>query len=144
CQKAGIKNIGDIKIKLEALQDLRKESSFESITTIFKRATNIVNQARKQKLNIYDHIDVSLLKEDAEKNLYEKYSVIDGELITLIGNKKYYDAINKLNELKPFLDSFFENVMVMCEDEKLKLNRISLINFITDRFNSFIALSLLQ
>lgn len=144
CQKAGIKNIGDIKIKLEALQNLRKESSFELITTIFKRATNIVNQARKQKLNIYARVDASLLKEDAEKKLYEKYSLIDDELITLIENKKYYDAINKLNELKPFLDSFFENVMVMCEDEKLKLNRISLINFITDRFNSFIALSLLQ
>lgn len=144
CQKNGIKNIGDIKIKLEALQSLRKEASFESITTIFKRATNILNQAKKQKLQIPEKVNVSLLQEEAEKKLYEKYSLTDQELISLIETKNYSEAISKLNDIKPFLDLFFEKVMVMCEDENLKLNRISLINFITDRFNSFVSLSSLQ
>ncbi|MFA6613744.1 MAG: glycine--tRNA ligase subunit beta, partial [Endomicrobiia bacterium] len=144
CQKDGIKNLGDIKIKLEALQNLRKETSFESITTIFKRATNILNQAKKQNLNITGKVNILLLKEETEQKLYEQYSKIDQELITLLENKEYSKAIRKLNDIKPYLDSFFENVMVMCEDENLKLNRISLISYITGRFNSFVSLSSLQ
>jgi len=143
-QKIGLKVLGDIKKKLDALQNLRKESSFESITTIFKRASNILNQARKQKLNISDIVKPDLLKEEPEQNLYNQYVVIDKQLDELLSKKDYANAINKLNDIKPYLDNFFEKVMVMCEDENIKINRISLINYITEKFNSFVNLSSLQ
>jgi glycyl-tRNA synthetase beta chain len=136
--------LGDIKKKLDALQNLRKESSFESITTIFKRASNILNQAKKQKLNISDIVKTDLLKEEPEQNLYNQYVVIDKQLDELLSKKDYASAINKLNDIKPYLDNFFEKVMVMCEDENIKINRISLINYITEKFNSFVSLSSLQ
>ena len=143
-QKLGLKVLGDIKKKLDALQNLRKENSFESITTIFKRASNILNQARKQKLNISDIVKTDLLKEEPEQNLYNQYVVIDKQLDELLSKKDYVNAINKLNDIKPYLDNFFEKVMVMCEDENIKINRISLINYITEKFNSFVNLSSLQ
>ncbi len=143
-QKLGLKVLGDIKKKLDALQNLRKESSFESITTIFKRASNILNQAKKQKLNISDVVKTDLLKEEPEQNLYNQYVVIDKQLEELLSKKDYANAINKLNDIKPYLDNFFEKVMVMCEDENIKINRISLINYITEKFNSFVNLSSLQ
>ena len=143
-QKVGLKFLGDIKKKLNALQNLRKESSFESITTIFKRASNILNQAKKQKLNISDVVKTDLLKEEPEQNLYNQYVVIDKQLDELLSKKDYANAINKLNDIKPYLDNFFEKVMVMCEDENIKINRISLINYITEKFNSFVSLSSLQ
>ena len=143
-QKIGLKVLGDIKKKLDALQNLRKESSFESITTIFKRASNILNQARKQKLNISDIVKPDLLKEEPEQKLYNQYVVIDKQLDELLSKKDYVNAINKLNDIKPYLDNFFEKVMVMCEDENIKINRISLINYITEKFNSFVNLSSLQ
>ncbi len=143
-QKLGLKVLGDIKKKLDALQNLRKESSFESVTTIFKRASNILNQAKKQKLNISDVVKTDLLKEEPEQNLYNQYVVIDKQLEELLSNKDYANAINKLNDIKPYLDNFFEKVMVMCEDENIKINRISLINYITEKFNSFVNLSSLQ
>lgn len=143
-QKLGLKVLGDIKKKLDALQNLRKENSFESITTIFKRASNILNQAKKQKLNISDIVKTDLLKEDPEQNLYNQYVVIEKQLDELLSKKDYANAINKLNDIKPYLDNFFEKVMVMCEDENIKINRISLINYITEKFNSFVSLSSLQ
>ena len=143
-QKLGLKFLGDIKKKLDALQNLRKESSFESITTIFKRANNILNQAKKQKLNISDVVKTDLLKEEPEQNLYNQYVVTDKQLDELLSKKDYTNAINKLNDIKPYLDKFFETVMVMCEDENIKINRISLINYITEKFNSFVNLSSLQ
>ena len=143
-QKLGLKVLGDIKKKLDALQNLRKESSFESITTIFKRASNILNQAKKQKLNISDVVKTDLLKEEPEQNLYSQYVAIDKQLEELLSKKDYANAINKLNDVKPYLDNFFEKVMVMCEDENIKINRISLINYITEKFNSFVNLSSLQ
>lgn len=143
-QKTGLKFLGDISKKLNALQSLRKENSFEDITTIFKRASNILNQAKKQNLKISDTVNVDLLKEEAEQNLYNKYIEIEKGLNTAIINKNYVAAISKLNDIKPCLDNFFEKVMVMCEDENIKLNRISLINYITSKFNSFVNLSSLQ
>lgn len=143
-QKIGLKVLGDIKKKLDALQNLRKENSFESITTIFKRASNILNQAKKQKLNISDIVKTDLLKEEPEQNLYNQYVVIDKQLEELLSKKDYANAISKLNDIKPYLDNFFEKVMVMCEDEDIKINRISLINYITEKFNSFVNLSSLQ
>ena len=125
-------------------KNLRKESSFESITTIFKRANNILNQAKKQKLNISDVVKTDLLKEEPEQNLYNQYVVTDKQLDELLSKKDYTNAINKLNDIKPYLDKFFETVMVMCEDENIKINRISLINYITEKFNSFVNLSSLQ
>ncbi|MBQ3834403.1 MAG: glycine--tRNA ligase subunit beta [Elusimicrobia bacterium] len=143
-QKIGLKSLGDIVKKLNTLQNLRKETSFESITTIFKRASNILNQAKKQKLNFSDSVNKDLLKEEPEQNLYNKYVEVDKELSGLLANKDYVAAINKLNDIKPYLDTFFEKVMVMCEDENVKTNRISLINYITEKFNSFVSLSSLQ
>ena len=143
-QKNGLKFFGDISKKLNALQNLRKEKSFEAITTIFKRANNILNQAKKQNLNISQTVKTDLLKEEAEQNLYNQYIEIEKQLNTALENKNYTEAINKLNDIKPYLDNFFEKVMVMCEDENIKLNRISLISYITSKFNSFINLSSLQ
>lgn len=143
-QKIGLRFIGDIAKKLDALQNLRKENSFESITTIFKRASNILNQAKKQKLNVFDNVKADLLNEEPERSLYNKYVEVDKELDGLLANKDYINAINKLNDIKPYLDNFFEKVMVMCEDESIKINRISLINYITEKFNSFVNLSSLQ
>ena len=143
-QKNGLKFFGDISKKLNALQNLRKEKSFEAITTIFKRANNILNQAKKQNLNISQTVKTDLLKEEVEQNLYNQYIEIEKQLNTALENKNYTEAINKLNDIKPYLDNFFEKVMVMCEDENIKLNRISLISYITNKFNSFINLSSLQ
>ena len=84
------------------------------------------------------------MKEEPEQNLYNQYVVIDKQLEELLSKKDYTNAINKLNDVKPYLDNFFEKVMVMCEDENIKVNRISLINYITEKFNSFVSLSSLQ
>ena len=109
-----------------------------------ERASNILNQAKKQKLNISDVVKTDLLKEEPEQNLYNQYVVIDKQLEELLSKKDYANAINKLNDVKPYLDNFLEKVMVMCEDENIKINRISLINYITEKFNSFVNLSSLQ
>jgi len=143
-QKNGLKFLGDISKKLNALQSLRKENSFADITTIFKRASNILNQAKKQNLQISNSVNTELLKEEAEQNLYNKYIEIEKELEVVLADKNYTGAISKLVDIKPYLDNFFEKVMVMCEDESIKLNRISLINYITEKFNSFVNLSSLQ
>ncbi|MDD5021572.1 MAG: glycine--tRNA ligase subunit beta [Endomicrobiaceae bacterium] len=143
-QKNGFNNLGDIKIKLSFLHNARKQSSFESIITIFKRANNIVQQAKKQKLQISEHINSQLLKEEPEQKLYNQYNVIDKQLKELLADKNYSQALNKLNDIKPHLDNFFENVMVMCDDNLLKLNRISLISGIIKGFDSFVDLSVLQ
>jgi len=143
-QKNGFNGIGDIKIKLSVLQQARKQASFEQIITIFKRANNIIQQAKKQNLQISENINQQLLKEEAEQKLYEQYILTDKQLKELLQNKNYLQALNTLNDIKPCLDNFFEKVMVMCDDNSLKLNRISLISGIIKEFDSFVDLSVLQ
>ncbi|GAB1402746.1 glycine--tRNA ligase subunit beta [Elusimicrobiota bacterium] len=143
-QQNGFNSIGDIQIKLSFLQKARKQSSFEAVITVFKRANNIVQQAKKQNLQVSENINQQLLKEEAEQKLYEQYILTDKQLKELLQNKNYLQALNTLNDIKPCLDNFFEKVMVMCDDNELKINRISLIACIIKRFNSFIDLSVLQ
>ncbi len=48
-----------------------------------------------------------------------------------------------MSEIKPAIDSFFEKVTVMAEDEDIKLNRVSLLNCIKNMFVDFVDFSVL-
>jgi glycyl-tRNA synthetase beta chain len=56
-----------------------------------------------------------------------------------------YDRIfSKVSEIKPAIDSFFEKVMVMAEDDAVKLNRVSLLSYIKNMFAGFVDFSVLR
>ncbi|MBS6611019.1 MAG: glycine--tRNA ligase subunit beta [Peptoniphilus harei] len=98
--------------------------------TNFVDSYNRINNLTK---NVdFIEIDEDLLKEESEKNLYNKFVKIKDEFNEAISAGKYKDAMNLLNDLVEYIDSFFENVMVMTDDEKIRGNRLALINSIEE------------
>lgn len=94
----------------------------------FVDAYNRINNLTKN----VDFVEVKeeLLNEDAEKNLYNKFVETDSKFKKALSSEEYKEAMDALNDLVPAIDAFFENVMVMSEDEKIRQNRLALINSI--------------
>ncbi|GHT42529.1 glycine--tRNA ligase beta subunit [Endomicrobiia bacterium] len=139
-----LKALGSLQPKLNALRNAIKKGDFISVATIFKRINNIVNQANQQNINISQTINESLLSNDAEKILFICTKGAKTEIENYISKNEYSKVFDKVLDMKPIIDCFFDKVMIMAEDESVKLNRISLLNCIRTIFTGFIDFSALQ
>jgi glycyl-tRNA synthetase beta chain len=118
-------------LKVKALSQLRNLPDYENVIMVFKRVGNIIPEDFK-----FSNVDVNLLVSEPEKELYNKFIEIKDKFKQLIENKDYDKALGLMLELKPYIDRFFDNVMIMVEDEKLKNNRLSLLKEINDLFRN--------
>jgi glycyl-tRNA synthetase beta chain len=118
-------------LKVKALSQLRNLPDYENVIMVFKRVGNII----PEDFTI-SNVDVNLLLSEPEKELYKKFVEIKDKFKQFIENKNYDKALGLMLELKPYIDRFFDNVMIMVEDEKLKNNRLSLLKEINDLFRN--------
>jgi glycyl-tRNA synthetase beta chain len=107
----------DAYLRLQALHRARADAreDFEHLAVAFKRAKNILSQAPAGA------VDASLFQEKAERELHAavaRLSARDGS---------YEDRLRALAELRAPVDRFFDDVLVMAEDEKLRANRLGLL-----------------
>lgn len=109
---------------------------FNDDRTNFVDAYNRINNLTKD-IN-FTEIDEELLKEDAEKNLYNKFVETDDKFKDALSSENYKEAMDSLEYLVPSIDAFFDNVMVMAEDENLRKNRLALINSIEENIQKIL------
>ncbi|MDR3274874.1 MAG: glycine--tRNA ligase subunit beta [Endomicrobium sp.] len=143
-KKNKFKSLGTLQPKLNALRYAREKGDFLPIAAVFKRITNIVNQAKKQNMDIPQAVNEELLIEETEKNLYAVSKKIKIEVENCISKNLHEKIFDKVLEIKPLIDDFFEKIMVMAEDESIKQNRISILKYIKNIFVGFIDFSSLQ
>jgi glycyl-tRNA synthetase beta chain len=140
----GFDEPGDTAQRLAALKKMRTMKDFESLAAAFKRASNILKQAAKNKIAVPETVSGELFKEESEKNLYAEVKKIESDVLTLASKKDYLNALVKIVELKQSVDAFFEKVMVMAEDESLRANRLALLAYTTKLFSNILDFSQLQ
>jgi glycyl-tRNA synthetase beta chain len=138
-----LKALGSLRPKLIALQNAVKKDAFISTIAIFKRINNIINQAKQQNINILQQVNESLLSTNAEQVLFALAKQTKMEIANYISKNDYDKVFDKILEMKPTVESFFGEVMVMAEDESVKLNRIALLNYARGIFTGFIDFSAL-
>jgi glycyl-tRNA synthetase beta chain len=126
---------------LNALRNARAKLSFTSITTTFKRISNILNQAINKGMDVSKPVDSDLLIDESEKALYVAVKNAGFEIKNYALKNKYKKTFDKILELNPLIDNFFKQVMIMAKDESLRLNRISLINLIKNVLFNFMDFS---
>jgi len=122
----GERDVSKITQKVSALDEIVKNESFKELSSTFKRVANI---SKDQDMSREFSVDESLFVEDAEKSLYAEYGKVSKKQY-----ESYADELNALFGLRPYLDSYFDNVMVNADDEKLKENRLSQISTIYKKF----------
>jgi len=119
----------DSKYKIEALAESRKATDFHTVAIAFKRIVNII----KGQSTIGD-LRKDLLIEDAEIELYNHFCNVSKNVIESITKNDYKEAISGMKLLKQPVDKFFEQVLVMDKDLRVKQNRLSMLNCIKGLF----------
>ena len=77
-----------------------------------------------------------LLREAAELQLHTAAQRIGEESTRLKKEKKYRKALEKISELRPAVDFFFDKVLVMAEDEDVRRNRVALLAGLLKEFST--------
>ena len=131
----------DFACRIEAVNEFKKLDAAESLAAANKRITNILKKLDGQ---LPTNIDRSLFTEDAEKQLAEQLSTASERVNPLLADSQYTQALTELSGLRDVVDKFFDDVMVMADDEALKNNRIALLNQLHGQFMQVADLSLLQ
>jgi glycyl-tRNA synthetase beta chain len=109
----------DALVRLRALHDVRAQSvqDFTHLAVAFKRAKNILTQQQASAA-----IEPTLFEHDAERELFQAVAAAGG------GNGDYHARLRSLAGLRKPVDRFFDDVLVMAEDPKVRGNRLALLN----------------
>jgi glycyl-tRNA synthetase beta chain len=121
-------DVVDCRRRIDALVAISAQPSFTLLAGAFKRVINIVKEQRQTQ------VDEGLLAEPAELALYETYQNVTREAQPLLSRKEYLEALTVILQMKEPVDRFFEEVMVMVEDEKVRQNRLALLAAIASLF----------
>ena len=120
------KNISDLYVRAEAMNKWIDRDSLTDMLVAFNRVSNLAEGAETDK------IDQALLLEDVEKELYDNFKDVDSKISDLMDQKEYTKSLDAFASLKPAVDNFFDNVMVMSDNPKLRTNRLALLKNISD------------
>ena len=121
--------------RIEALKVFSQGADYTSSVQTFKRVANIVAKQQAAGASIPARWRKSLLEEEAEKALDKVLEEALPVLDHLWGSHDYTGMLNQLDTLRPAVDNFFDHVMVACEDEALRGNRLSMLKALADRFS---------
>jgi len=133
---AGMDDVVDAVARAQAVTQVRPSPDFESISVAFKRMKNILRQAAESGTRVADSLDVNILQEPAEKVLATQVPDTAKIVAQLSGERNYQQALVAVSRLRPAIDSFFDKVMVMVDDDRVRSNRLSLLQTLLKEFST--------
>ena len=133
---AGASDVVDAVARAQAVAQVRNSADFASISSAFKRMKNILRQASEAGKQPAASLNVLALQETAEKELASEISATAAAVQALRGKKNYAEALQEISKLRPHIDTFFDKVMVMVDDEQLRANRLALLHTLLLEFST--------
>jgi glycyl-tRNA synthetase beta chain len=132
----------DYLARVHAVDKFRALEEAEALAAANKRVANIL---AKQNVEVTDtvNIDESLLAEEAEKALYVELKAAQKEVDIAVPSQDYTRILTALATLRNVIDNFFDNVMVMADDEAVKNNRLALLSLLRQLFLTTADISIL-
>lgn len=138
----GVTNALDINDRVQAVNLFSSMDEAQALAAANKRVSNIL--AKNGGNSVSAEINSSLLSEDAEKVLAQQVAAKQTEVQPLLADAQYKEALASLADLRAAVDAFFDNVMVMADDEAVKNNRLALLKQLQGLFIAIADISLLQ
>lgn len=114
----------DINKRVQAVNAFTQLPQAQALAAANKRVSNILG---KLEGDVPSELNSALLQESAEQALAELVSAKSLEVAPLFAERRYSDALAALASLQSTVDTFFDDVMVMCDDEALRNNRLALL-----------------
>jgi len=131
----------DVDRRIQACQVFRRLPEAESLAAANKRIANIL---KKTDQSIPDQVENGLLVDAAEKQLARQLENLSAVVVPLMDAGDYTPALKQLAGLRENVDAFFDQVMVMADDDDLRANRLALLQNLSKLFLRVADLSRLQ
>ena len=122
-------NIIDALDVVKAITEKLQKEKFVKLLQTLKRIANIVKNNKTKEVN------EKLFQNEHEKTLYVSAKDLAVEIQEILKNKEYSEYFDKLTTIIPAIDKYFENTMVMDENNEIKQNRINQLTYILEIFD---------
>jgi glycyl-tRNA synthetase beta chain len=133
---AGADDVVDAVARAQAVTKVRPSPDFESISVAFKRMKNILRQASEAGKQPAKRVELKVLQEPAEEELASQVPQTAKVVAELSSQRNYDQALVEVSRLRPVIDHFFDKVMVMVEDERVRANRLALLQTLLKEFST--------
>lgn len=133
---SGADDLVDAVERVAAVKAIRNTRNFPPLAASFKRIRNILEKSAGGGDKNYGGVKHDLLKDDFERELHTATQRIGDEAGRRRREKKYRAALEKISELRPAVDMFFDKVHVMAEDPEVRKNRIALLAGLLKEFST--------
>lgn len=120
--KVGISTIHDVEDRLKQLATVRPTPNFEPLAASFKRINNILKQAGFA--DSQPDVNVAILEQGPERELYEAYQ------------QREFDSLERVAGLRPYVDRYFDKVMVNVADQDVRKNRLRMLSHMLRKFST--------
>ena len=135
------RSLPDAVRRLEALESVRGHPDLDQLAAMDKRTRNILAKAGGEGRGA---IDDALLIDPAEKALAQALARVGPDLQRQVAPGAYAAALNRAGDLAPLLTVFFDEVLVMAEENELRRNRLALVGAIRSCLTAVADLAHLQ
>ncbi|MBI5584077.1 MAG: glycine--tRNA ligase subunit beta, partial [Deltaproteobacteria bacterium] len=129
---AGWNDLGEVRLRARAIHEFQQQADFSSLAAGCKRALNILKGLRSEEAG---SVAEERLIEGAERDLFEQMQSLEEVLKRSLAEKQFQTYLQHLARLRPYIDRFFDQVLVMAPDEAVKRNRLALLFQLTGYFN---------
>ena len=103
------------------MESFKNHADYAPLAVAFKRAGNIIKDFHGGS------IDPALFETDEERVLFSAFEALKRKAAALIDNDDYQGALMEMALLRKSVDAFFESVLVMAKDDRIRYNRLSLL-----------------
>ncbi|MBK5074787.1 glycine--tRNA ligase subunit beta [Budviciaceae bacterium CWB-B4] len=131
----------DFDARVKAVSHFRSLDAAASLAEANKRVSNILSKATD---TLHERTNVAILKEPEEIHLATHLAVLRDKLEPLFEEGRYQEALVELADLREYVDAFFDKVMVMVDDEAIRVNRLTLLSKLREQFLKVADISLLH
>jgi len=125
---AGFIDLVDAANRIKALDEFTSHPDFDALAIAFKRIGNIIKEGTEAP------VDPALFEDTAEKALYEAFQSVKSSVETRVAAGSWLDALTEIATLRGPVDTFFDRVMVMAENERIRTNRLALLTAMARMF----------
>ncbi|WP_088102506.1 glycine--tRNA ligase subunit beta [Halalkalibacter urbisdiaboli] len=129
---SSISHVPTVIQKAELLMEQVEEPAFKKVVEALSRVTNI-----SKKVEQKEKINSALFEKDEEKHLYQTYEELEKTVKLSLENSKVTQAYQALVNMEPTINAYFDQIMVMADDEKVKKNRLAQMKALADVIHSF-------
>lgn len=132
----------DFQQRLDAVMQFRQLAEAEALAAANKRVSRLLQ--KENKLELKESVEETLLQDPAEKALADCLERMEKQVQPLCDDRKYTEALSELAGMREPVDKFFDDVMVMVDEEALRNNRLALLAKLRFLFLQVADISLLQ